>query len=216
MSHSLCPKQESHLLNASRFPQLLTKLLCHVRKVLNIPVDLVLAWTNSIIVLSWLAGNPHRFKTYIGNRVSFIIDQFPPHCWRQNPADCTSVSPSTQEIILSSGMVLTGCEKSPLNGYSNQQPTALPETIPAEEKEICTLTTASAATSVTPVNRFSKFTHLKKVTAWMLQFVSDLHSTISKRLLSPYLTMSKLNAGWLKIIQMDGRIPHFEKRKTST
>ena len=64
-------------------------------QILNIPVDSVFAWTDSTVVLSWLSGSPRRFKTYVGNRVSFIIDQLPPERWRhvpgpQNPADCAS------------------------------------------------------------------------------------------------------------------------------
>ena len=55
--------------------QLLTKLLCHVRRTLNVPVTSVFAWTDSTIVLSWLTGNPRRFKTYVGNRISYIIDR---------------------------------------------------------------------------------------------------------------------------------------------
>ena len=58
--------------------QLLTKLLCHGKRILNIPVTSVFAWTDSTIVLTWLTGNPRRFKTYVGNRISFIIDQLPP------------------------------------------------------------------------------------------------------------------------------------------
>ena len=38
--------------------QVLVKLLCHVRKILDIPITSVFAWTDSTIVLSWLSGNP--------------------------------------------------------------------------------------------------------------------------------------------------------------
>ena len=37
----------------------------------------VYAWTDSTIVLSWLSRSPQIFKTYVGNRVSEIIDQIP-------------------------------------------------------------------------------------------------------------------------------------------
>ena len=74
---------------------MLTKLLCHVKKTLNVPVTSVFAWTDSTIVLSWLTGNPRRFKIYIGNQISFIVDQLPPDRCKhvpgtQNPADCAS------------------------------------------------------------------------------------------------------------------------------
>ena len=52
---------------------LLTKLLSHVGNALQISIENVTAWTDSTIILNWLDGNPRRFKTYVDNRVSFII-----------------------------------------------------------------------------------------------------------------------------------------------
>lgn len=37
---------------------LLTKLLCHIKMVLDIPTTSVFAWTDSTIVLSWPTSNP--------------------------------------------------------------------------------------------------------------------------------------------------------------
>ena len=54
---------------------LLTKLLEHVWTTLKIAIEQVCAWTDSTIVINWLDGNPRWFKTYVGNRVSFIIDR---------------------------------------------------------------------------------------------------------------------------------------------
>jgi len=47
------------------------------------PLSCVQAWTDSTIVLNWLDGSPRRFKTYVGNRVSSIIDLVPPDKWKQ-------------------------------------------------------------------------------------------------------------------------------------
>ena len=71
---------------------LVSKLLHHTRKVLDVPLHDVFGWTDSTIVLSWMDGNPRRFKTYVGNRISCIMDQIPPERWRHvrgvdNPAD---------------------------------------------------------------------------------------------------------------------------------
>jgi hypothetical protein len=65
--------------------QVLTKLLCHAKRILGVPVDSVFAWTDSTVVLGWLSGNPRRFKTFVCNRVSFIIDQLLPERWRHAP-----------------------------------------------------------------------------------------------------------------------------------
>ena len=56
---------------------LLSQLLCHCQVILNLPSEDIFAWTDSTIVLNWLVGNPRRFKTFVGNRVSSIIDSVP-------------------------------------------------------------------------------------------------------------------------------------------
>ena len=83
---------------------LLAKLLDHARKVLKIPLMDCRAWTDSTVVLSWLTGNPRRFKTFVGNRVSQIIDSIPPDRWKhvagiENPADCASRGMYPSELI---------------------------------------------------------------------------------------------------------------------
>jgi len=75
--------------------QILARLLQHAKEVLQLPMSNAFAWTDSTIVLSWLSGNPRRFKTYVGNRISSIVDQIPPDQWNhvpgsENPADCAS------------------------------------------------------------------------------------------------------------------------------
>ena len=45
----------------------LAQLLSHCKEVRNIPMQSVFAWTDSMIILSWLQGNPRRFKVYVGN-----------------------------------------------------------------------------------------------------------------------------------------------------
>ena len=89
---------------------LVAQMLHHVKEV---PLQAVRAWTDSTIVLNWLNGNPRRFKTYVGNRASLIMDLVPPKYWNhvngaENPADCASrgVLPS---VILFGGQDLDGC-----------------------------------------------------------------------------------------------------------
>ena len=57
---------------------LLTQLLEHIKVVYQVLVDRIYAWTDSMIVSNWLTGFSRRFKTFVGNRVSTIIDTFPP------------------------------------------------------------------------------------------------------------------------------------------
>ncbi|XP_055681943.1 uncharacterized protein LOC129789287 [Lutzomyia longipalpis] len=53
------------------------------------------AWTDSMVCLQWLHDDPRRWKTYVANRTSLILDIIPPEQWRHvstddNPADCIS------------------------------------------------------------------------------------------------------------------------------
>ena len=84
--------------------QLLAQLIHHVRQVFDIPLSQVSAWTDSTIVLNWLDGSPRRFKTYVGNRISTIVDLIPPDKWRHvrsadNPADCASRGLYPSELL---------------------------------------------------------------------------------------------------------------------
>jgi hypothetical protein len=75
---------------------LLAKLLSYVSSLyVKCNIIVVTAWTDSMIVLGWLRASPHRWKTFVSNRVAYIQDKVPSECWRHvrssdNPADCAS------------------------------------------------------------------------------------------------------------------------------
>ncbi|GFQ68434.1 uncharacterized protein TNCT_267791 [Trichonephila clavata] len=55
----------------------------------------VFAWTDSKIVLSWLSSHPRKWKTFVANRTSEIMEVLPTKHWRHepskgNPADIAS------------------------------------------------------------------------------------------------------------------------------
>ena len=174
----------------------------------------VFAWTDSTIVLSWLTGNPRRFKTYIGNRISFIVDQLPPDRWKhvpgiQNPADCASRGLFPLQLK-EHDLWWKGPQW--LQDDASQwpeQPTAFSEAIPLEEREICNLTTVVPTESIEPVipiDQISNFARRKRITAWIFRFVNNLRSTASKRHQSPQLTVPELNFAedyWLTTIQKE-------------
>ena len=75
--------------------RLLAKLLANVQSALSIPTSDLHAWSDSTIVLAWLDGQPKRFKTFVGNRITDILTLVPAECWSHvptqiNPADCAS------------------------------------------------------------------------------------------------------------------------------
>ncbi|XP_054717285.1 uncharacterized protein LOC129226681 [Uloborus diversus] len=55
----------------------------------------VFAWTDSKVVLSWLSSHPRKWKTFVANRISEIIEVLTPAHWnfvssRENPSDIAS------------------------------------------------------------------------------------------------------------------------------
>ena len=73
----------------------LADLLSRVKELFDVSPSNVFAWTDSMIVLGWLRGSPRRFKPFVGNRVSTVMELVPPDRWRHvngqsNPADCAS------------------------------------------------------------------------------------------------------------------------------
>ena len=83
---------------------LLSEVVDHTRKVFNIALDDTFAWTDSTIVLHWLSGNPRLLKTFVGNRISNIMELIPPGRWRHvgstdNPADPASRGLYPSELL---------------------------------------------------------------------------------------------------------------------
>lgn len=158
--------------------QVLANLLNRVKEVLRVPLCDVYAWTDSTIVLNWLIGNPRRFKTYVGNRVSHIVDLIGPERWghvdgTQNPADCASRG-LLPAALLGHELWWTApdwlrCERSEWP----KQPQLAPNTPAEEGDEICHHVIAQHADPVVPFCNFSSFNRLKRVTAWILRFISN-------------------------------------------
>jgi hypothetical protein len=191
--------------------QILARLLSHVRDALLIPISQVFAWTDSTIVLNWLSGNPRRFKVYVGNRVSSILNQIPYDRWNhvsgvENPADCASrgVYPLN---LLAHDLWWCGPHwlKLDRNHWPHQQIPS--EFIEEEEKKTCFLVQVQPKESVIPLNQYSSFLRLQRITAWVMRFAKNCRYS---RNTSPTLTISELMAAekyWIREIQRE-RFPY--------
>ena len=63
-------------------------------------------WTDSMIVLSWIKGNPGKWKPFVANRVSDIQELTAPSCWyhfasEHNPADLSTGGKLAEDLIAS-------------------------------------------------------------------------------------------------------------------
>ena len=71
------------------------KLNRQVEEELEIPVDRVVFWTDSTVVLQYINNESKRFQTFVANRLAMIHDMSKPSMWRHvdtksNPADYAS------------------------------------------------------------------------------------------------------------------------------
>ena len=171
----------------------------------------IFAWTDSTVVLAWLTGSSRRLKTYVGNRVSAIMDQIPPDRWNHvpgtnNPADCASRGLFPLELLHHElwwkGPAWLKCVASE---WPKREDLAV-DTQPEEEREIALVTASQPEEPVIPFLRYSTFTRLQRVTAWILRFVhncrTDRESATHRG--TPTLTVVELAAAeryWMALSQ---------------
>ena len=177
--------------------QLLAKLLYNTKLVLKVPMQDIYAWTDSTIVLSWLIGNPRRFKTFVGNRVSSIMQLIPPERWSHvesadNLADCSSRGLFPSELIRHE---LWWNSPDWLRSLPTQWPRqyVVPavEVTTEERGNACLHIVTYGPTPLIPLDQSSSSLHLKRVTAWVLRFISNCRNRRSHNK-SIYLTTDEL------------------------
>ena len=189
--------------------KLLSQLLQHAQRALNISIHNTFAWTDSTIVLNWLVGSPRRFKTFVGNRISHIMQSIPPERWNHvrstdNPADCASRGLFPSELL---GHKLWWDGPEWLRLCPDQWPSKSPapkvEMPVDEEKSICLHIVVNSEPAI-PLDRCSSFSHLKRLTAWMFRFIHNCRKLNNDRSNSLYLSTAELAASevyWMSLTQ---------------
>ena len=195
---------------------LLAQLLFHLQNVFNLPPNAVYAWTDSTIVLSWLVGNPRRFKVYVGNRISYIVELISPERWNhvrglENPADCASRGLFPSELLNHTLWWDGPTWLLQEHAQWPEQTDLSPLQIKDEERELSLHSTTSVPTPLLNVGDYSSFTKLKRITSWVFRFIrnsrSRQHETEPTR--HAHLTTQELNDAatyWYSRAQRD----HFE------
>ncbi|KAG6449089.1 hypothetical protein O3G_MSEX005875 [Manduca sexta] len=85
---------------------ILSKLM---RKIIDLfgpryKISNIYAFTDSKVTLCWINSSPHRWQTFVANRVVKVIDNIPASCFHhiagvENPADCLSRGLSPASLI---------------------------------------------------------------------------------------------------------------------
>ena len=198
---------------------ILARLLYHCANILEVSIDHCWAWTDSMIVLSWLHGNPRRLKTFVGNRVAEAIELIPPNRWNHvqgtdNPADCASRGVYPSELR-NNNVWWQG----PQWLLEDQKRWQMKPTIidaPVSLEEYLEDPTPGMVTSLEPslCDKISSFTRLKRVTAWMLRFVHNSRNVDNK--ISSSLSTKEIQRAeqiWIRRSQSDCFTPEITKLK---
>ena len=198
--------------------RLLAQLVNYTCSTIKIPIDQVHNWTDSMIVLSWITGNTRRLKTYVGNRVADILECSSSSSWRhingvQNPADCASRGLFPSELIDHElwweGPSWLKLPSSCWPEQSHIQRVSIEE----EEKQVSLLTLSQdEVIPVIPIDKYSNFSHLKRITAWIRRFVNNCQAKVAHKQVihSPYLSAKEIYEAelyWFSIVQKQSFLP---------
>ena len=164
---------------------MLSNLMMSVKTAMKIDCQMY-PWTDSTIVLRWLAAFPGRWKTFVANRVAEIQDIIPSENWRhviseENPADCASRGIPASELS-SFGLWWNG------PAWLSQSSSSFPifpqefdmTSVEAEEKKKI-LTCAQVSFDSSLLSRCSSLRKLELVTSFVFRFIHNCKKSMEKR-----------------------------------
>ncbi|XP_058840886.1 uncharacterized protein LOC131696359 [Topomyia yanbarensis] len=166
-----------------------TQLYKKLNATLKLPAT-VHFWTDSTTVLQWLRGNPSRWKTFVANRVSQIQLSTDLNRWKHvpgvdNPADDISRGLSPTDI-LNCTRWWTGTpwlSRSPDFWPNPTLPAAETPEVSAEGRKIplVSMTTTQLSFCTDLFARYSNFSKLRRVTAFIQRYLHVLRERASQR-----------------------------------
>ncbi|GAB1864082.1 hypothetical protein CAJAP_05161 [Camponotus japonicus] len=173
----------------------LVRLLQSVKKALRISIGEVYAWSDSMIALAWIAGDPSRQKVFVSNRTSEIQSILPASHWHhvdgaENPADLISRGTTLKNLRESEIWWVGPTWLSRFADYKQLMVrqsflTEEDESIVRSEQTIGARVFASVDGSNDTVefllNSYSSLSRIERVIAWMIRFRISAGSDRDKR-----------------------------------
>ncbi|KAL7306684.1 hypothetical protein TKK_0001357 [Trichogramma kaykai] len=174
---------------------LLAKLVASLQSELNTPIDATYAWCDSQVTLTWLYSHASRWSPFVANRVTQIQEILSPKHWRyvrssQNLADLATRGISTNqlreaELWWRGPSWLHEVALPTFNGAAASSEEAFSE---MKRKTVCA--TARLDNSDDLIERYSSYTRLTRVTAWIQRFIHNCKNKKMKR--TSFLTAEEL------------------------
>jgi hypothetical protein len=188
---------------------LLSKLIASLRQSLNLPIAKTCCWTDSQIVLSWLAAEPATWKTFVANRVSEIQVLTKNCVWsyvntKDNPADIISRGCSPRELIDSPlwwhGPSWLSNEAQHWPKYCQTNPNfANDQELPEQRRVVAVAITSEKMLPPDFFTRFSSLRKLQRVLSYCLRFAENCRKPITKH--TGPLKVSELQRSMLIILK---------------
>jgi len=143
-------------------------------------------WSDSLVSLGWIRGEPNKWKPFVRNQVETIRKFSQPEWWRhcpglQNPADLASRGAPAPALVTSTlwwnGPIwLREDEREWPDPPDNQIPPTIQSQIESEARRTTVSVTAAITTPTTPIewnlDRISTWNRLVRRTAWISRFLS--------------------------------------------
>lgn len=182
---------------------LLSQLIKKITRIINLKFTTTYCWTDSTLVLSWIAGCPSRWKTFVANRVSEIQTNTTVTDWHHvpsedNPADLISRGTSPQNLA---NNMLWWHGPSWLTLDSSTWPQAHQTHMNqdlSEQRRVVVIATTRSTYDI--IERFSKLHKLQRVVAYCLRFI--VNSKKQSKRLTGALSTKELHAALYTCIRM--------------
>ena len=168
---------------------LVARLIKYVKNALGLEQVTCHCWTDSMVALAWIQGDPIRWKTFVANRVSEIQKLTDRNLWRHcpgvaNPADHMTRGLSASELMTSQNWLhgpidlISRVENASENKSENASVVKLPfseedaQTVAREQRPSHSLSVQTPTVPFFDVTRHSSFTKAMRVMAYVLRFCS--------------------------------------------
>jgi len=165
---------------------LLAQLIQKTAPALNLKIERILLWTDSTIVLSWLATSASKWKTFVADRVSQIQELTTGCEWRHvasasNPADLIPRG-TNPDTLKNCRLWWVGPEW--LSQHQEQWlniPFLRHPEPPPEQREVTTVKVMIQCSPAEFITRFSTLLILQRVAAYCLRFFHNAKNPLLRR-----------------------------------